>query len=446
MAHPKLTPNVEIRKVAEKKGVGIHFVLNPDAPSWTYVNDDGLQILNLCNGHNSIEDISRAISEKGDLKYDDCLGIVTSFFDRLVKNRLLQDDTLVQTTRNQFKGIALEITQRCNLRCLHCYLSAGERGTCELSLDEIKQLLNATREIGGVSVAIGGGEPLLREDLNDILGYAASLELLMSLGTNGTLIDRGMARELSKMPVKIQLSLDGATEATNDRIRGKGSYSRAIRGLDVLIDEGLAKDIVISFTPMKINYTEVPAIVEFALGRQIPVVQFPPLSPSGRARENWRGLELSDTEVLWFWEYVAKRSKELRGEMDLLADCFSISINNPGTPYRCSIGSQLRIDPNGYVYPCQCFHTGNEYVLGNVRKDSLVSIVNGERLRQVVDECFRRPLKIEECSGCKWRNFCGSGCMGVAFEENSNALSPDSCNVRKTWVERLFEDKVKEVL
>ena len=120
-------------------------------------------------------------------------------------------------------------------------------------------------------------------------------------------------------------------------------------------------------------------------------------------------------------------------------------INNLGNPYRCSIGSQLRIAPNGDVYPCQCFHFGSEYRIGNVKKQSLEEIVNSKKLREIIKTCFARPSKIDQCKVCRWRNFCGAGCMGNAFEVNGTIWSLDSCNVRKQWIEKLFQAKFNEI-
>ena len=443
---PAVSKTVIIRRVGETKTHSIFFILDPAIPSWLFINEDGLDILNLCNGTHTITQIAQIIADTKHLQPEATLPIVRSFLDDLKNSQLLSPQPAETAATNPFQGIALEITKQCNLRCLHCYLAAGPASDRELTFPEIQRVLHAIQNLGGVSVAVGGGEPLLRGDCLDILESAASLELLMSLGTNGTLIDKPLAKRLSELPVKIQVSLDGATPQTHDRIRGEGSYELAVRGIDHLLNEGMEKEVLIAFTPMKLNIHEVPDIIEFAIERHIPVVQFPPLSPSGRARDHWSELKLSDDETLWFWEYVSKKADALKGKMDLLADCFSININNPGVPYRCSIGTQLRVDPNGDVYPCQCFHFGREYCLGNVRETSLEHIVHSQRLQQAMDECFHRPSRIRDCQACDWRNFCGSGCMGNAYERNGTILSPESCAVRKKFVETLFEGKLKDIL
>lgn len=444
--HPILSANIYIEEVGKKNNEKIFFVLDPDKPSWVFVNEDGLEILKLCNGENSIENIKQIISEKHEkIEYKDSFQIVSSFLANMERSQILNDKPHKELSKNQFNGLALEITRKCNLRCVHCYLSAGDANNSELTLNEIKELLKFTKDSGGVSVALGGGEPLMRDDCIEIIEYAASLDLLISLGTNGTLIDKNWAKLLSELPIKIQISLDGASKETHNSIRGEGSFDLTVRGIDNLITEGMGKDIIIAFTPMKLNFNEIPGIIEFALKLQIPVVQFPPLTSSGRAKERWNELRLSNDEMLWFWEFVLKRSEELRGKMDLLADCFSININNIGSPRRCSIGTQFRVDPEGYVYPCQCFHFGSEYCLGNVREKSLKDMVYGQRIKEIKEICFQRPYKIDKCMNCKWKSFCGSGCMGNIFESSGTILNPESCEVRKKWIEKLFEVKLKEI-
>ncbi len=440
---------VEARDLNAEK---VYFILDPNKPSWAFINKDSLEILNLCNGKNTIHDISGIIADKYAIDQKEALKGVESFLNSMVNIQVIHyneteevDAHGTTASANSFRSLAIEITKKCNLRCAHCYLPAGDAAEDELTTEEIKDLMKSAKELGAKSVSIGGGEPLMRPDYIDIIKYALSLDLLVALGTNGTLIDDEIAETLSKLPIKIQISLDGVRKETHDRIRGNGSFESAVRGLDNLIEKGMGKDIVIAFTPTRINVEDVPELIEFALGKGIPVIQFPPLASSGRAKARWDELRLSDDKRLWFWDFISKRSKELKGKLDLLAECFSLDINNPGNPYRCSIGSQLRIAPNGDIYPCQCFHFGSEYCIGNVKKQSLEEIVNSKKLREIIKTCFARPSKIDKCRECRWRNFCGAGCMGNAFEVNGTIWSTDSCNVRKHGIEKLFHAKFNEI-
>ena len=439
MINPTLPSNIHIEKVGNKGGKPIYFVLDPDLPSWVFLNQDGVDILQLCDGqHNEKAIAADIVKQHQGFTTAEVLPVVHSFLENMRQNKML-DQPKVEKRENTFRGIALEITQQCNLRCRHCYLSAGNVAADELSTEALKELLASVKAMGGISVAFGGGEPLMRDDCLELLRYATDLGLLISLGTNGTLIDRPMAKAIAQIPLKVQVSLDGATAPTHDRIRGKGNFELAVRGIDYLIEEGMAKDLLIAYTAMKPNVREVPQIIDFALERKIPVIQFPPLTSSGRAKKRWEELRLSAEDQLWFWEYIYNRAQTLKGKMDLLADCFSMSIQRSGEPHQCTIGTQLRIDPVGNIYPCQCFHFGTEFWLGNVQETPLKEVVNGQKIETIKSLSFNRPTLIEECNTCLWKNFCGSGCMGNAFETKGDALATSSCEVRKRWIERLFE-------
>jgi radical SAM protein with 4Fe4S-binding SPASM domain len=99
------------------------------------------------------------------------------------------------------------------------------------------------------------------------------------------------------------------------------------------------------------------------------------------------------------------------------------------------------MDPRGDLYPCQCFHFGDDFLLGNIREINLTQVVKGTRLKDIINYCMDRPNRIVGCSQCRWRNFCGAGCMGNAYEATGSALMPDRCNVRKRWIEGLFEGR-----
>lgn len=414
------------------------FVLEPSAPSWAVINRDAMELLRLCDGTRSLADIASCIGDSG-TDPAEALQTTVSFIGEMVSNRILQTGDEKQPPReNRFQGIALEITGKCNLRCRHCYLAAGRSAQNELTGREIRALVDEVADNGGFSVAVGGGEPLLRPDWLEIVNHALAAGLLVSVGTNATLIDERLAATMADLPVKIQISLDGATEAVHDSIRGKGSYRAAVRGIDALVERGKSGDLVIAFTPMRPNHHEVEAIIWFARERGIPVVQYPPLSRSGRATEQWEELCLDRDQTVAFWETVRIRSAELQGEMDLLADCFSMDILQAGRPYQCSIGTQFRIDPQGNVYPCQCFHHGTEFLLGNIRSCSLGSMVNGDRIRRIRELSRKRATMITGCRTCRWQGYCGGGCMGSAYELTGDVLTSPACNVRRQWIETRF--------
>lgn len=445
---PRLSPAAIIQDVGLQGDTPIYLVLDPERPAWLLVNNDGRRVLECCDGKRSAGDIARIVAGKeGAGNYDEILQRVRAFL-RLAKDHFLFMEPERSTPqKNRFRGVALEITARCNIHCMHCYLDAGTQKSAsrELGLPAIQDILHSIKMAGGVSVAIGGGEPFLREDCFEIIDAALDEGLLVSVGTNGTLLDRQTVERLSRRPVKIQVSLDGASAETHDMIRGPGNFAATVQGIDRLVEAGKGGDICLACTVVQFNVGEVPALIDFALERGIPVIQFPPLAAAGRAQINYERLRLQHDQLVAFWRYVSFRAETLKGKMDLLADCFSLSIDRAGVPFRCTIGSQLRIDPWGSVYPCQCFHGGDEFFLGNVAVTPLEEMVAGERLREIVALCERRPTEIDDCGACRWMNFCGGGCMGNAYEATGNVYAPQGCEARKKWLEAQLADRVAEI-
>ncbi|HTT59833.1 MAG TPA: mycofactocin radical SAM maturase, partial [Acidimicrobiales bacterium] len=130
-----------------------------------------------------------------------------------------------------------ELTYACNLACTHCLSSSGRRDPRELSTDEALGLIDEIAALEIFYVNIGGGEPMVRRDFFELIEHAVSRRVGVKFSTNGTRLDRQAARRLASTDyLDIQVSIDGADEVTNDRIRGRGSYAAARRAMDNLRD------------------------------------------------------------------------------------------------------------------------------------------------------------------------------------------------------------------
>ena len=127
---------------------------------------------------------------------------------------------------------AWNITRTCNLKCIHCYTDSEEKAYGgELSTDEGKNLLTDLKEFGVPAVLFSGGEPLVRKDIWELADHARSLNLRMTLSTNGVLITEEVAQKLKDFGFTyVGISLDGIGEI-NDHFRGKtGAFDKAVKG------------------------------------------------------------------------------------------------------------------------------------------------------------------------------------------------------------------------
>jgi radical SAM protein with 4Fe4S-binding SPASM domain len=167
-------------------------------------------------------------------------------------------------------GGGLEITQRCNLNCVHCYCRrpADDRGAREQepSLETICSIVDQMAEEGVLYLFLTGGEILIRRDFPQIYRHIRSRGILVMLLTNGTLITPQMADFFAEQPpLAIELTAYGATEETYERItRVPGSYRRYRQGLERLLDRGI--EVFLKTPAMTLNQHEIGQLAEFSEG------------------------------------------------------------------------------------------------------------------------------------------------------------------------------------
>lgn len=140
---------------------------------------------------------------------------------------------LEQSPIPSLRYLLLHITDRCNLKCRHCFI--GESGNTDLPLEEIKQIVDEFEGMQGLRLLISGGEPLLHRDFRKLNDYLSGRDLRTVLLSNGTLIDDETAGWLRFQ--QVQISLDGMEEA-HDYIRGQGNFQRSVAAIRRLTAAG----------------------------------------------------------------------------------------------------------------------------------------------------------------------------------------------------------------
>jgi radical SAM protein with 4Fe4S-binding SPASM domain len=185
-------------------------------------------------------------------------------------------------------SVSWNLTQRCNLECAHCYLSAhaGADRSGELTTAECRRVIDEIAEVNPhVFLILTGGEPLLRPDLWDIAAYAAEKSFTTVLGTNGVLLREREARLMRERRVLgASISLDSTDPARHDAFRRlPGAWQGAVRATRVLNDAGLDFSLHMSVTDW--NVGEVPAMIDLARELGAKVLNFFFLVRTGRGRE-----------------------------------------------------------------------------------------------------------------------------------------------------------------
>src|SRR5213080_343373 len=185
-------------------------------------------------------------------------------------------------------SVSWNLTQRCNLECAHCYMSAfaGADTRGELTTDECRRVLDEIAQVNpNVFLILTGGEPLLRRDLWEIAAYAAEKRFTTVLGTNGVLLgDREARRMRAHGILGASISLDSTDRVKHDAFRHlPGAWDGAVRATRVLSDAGLDFSLHMSVTDW--NVGEIPAMIDLAkeLGAKVLNLFF--LVRTGRGKD-----------------------------------------------------------------------------------------------------------------------------------------------------------------
>jgi radical SAM protein with 4Fe4S-binding SPASM domain len=313
--------------------------------------------------------------------------------------------------------VSLNITKKCNLRCRHCFSDGGEADANELTTPEIFNLLDQMKNTGSFHVAIGGGEPLLRKDLFQIIEYAKKKSIAVSIVTNGTLINKKVAQKLNASNLDtITVSLDGL-EKNHDYIRGKGNFQKTINGIKILKKYCQTPKLALRVIINKLNVGECRALVKLAENFSFDLIRFTPMLLSGRAKDN-RDLLITQGEYIHFLQ----KGKEIQSKS-------GVEVILPGARsgpewlicpenFGCHCGKQICwINQTGDFYPCIFF--GEEFKAGNIRNEKFLDLWN--RAKNMV------KLKGNNiCNNCPAYKKCRGGCRARALWEHKdiNAIDP----------------------
>ncbi|MCZ7383092.1 MAG: radical SAM protein [Candidatus Methanoperedens sp.] len=216
--YPVLAAGYALRKLEKP------FVYNIHDDQLYELDDEAFEFLKKCNGSNPVSKLLKdSAGARESLEYILTEGIIRMGNEaRGIKVRTSPVPSL--------RYILLNITNKCNLACRHCYI--GRTGTEEISLNTFEKAVSQFEDMGGLKLMISGGEPLVHSDFFTLMEILPSYELRVVLLSNGTLIDEKTAKKLSGYVDEVQVSIDGT--GSHDMIRGKGSYEKAMRGISNL--------------------------------------------------------------------------------------------------------------------------------------------------------------------------------------------------------------------
>ncbi len=317
--------------------------------------------------------------------------------------------------------VSWNLTRLCNLRCPHCYLSAGKKTEDELTTEECLGLVGEMRALGTEMVILTGGEPLLRKDIYDLATASAESGMWVVMGTNGVLLDDRVARKMVECGVKgVGISIDSIDPAKHDAFRGgPDSWKHSVRALEVAKANGL--EVLVQTTVMDMNRDEIPRLIEFAKERGAWSFNLYFLVQTGRG-QRMNDLSAEDTESLLSdlvdaqddYRPMLVRSKCAPQFKRIAYDAGRRGLESGG----CMAGTEYcRITPGGDVTPCPYM----TLTAGNVREQSFTDIWRTSPVLLTL----RDPERLGgRCGACEYKELCG-GCRCRAYAGFDDVLAED---------------------
>jgi len=308
--------------------------------------------------------------------------------------------------------LSWNITRKCNLKCPHCYINATTQEPInELTTEEAKNLIDQICEVSRPLLVLSGGEPLLRQDVYELVRYGAEKGLKMGLGSNGSLIDDAAAKKLKEAGIEtVSISLDSHVPEQHDEFRGvKGSWEKAAKAIKALRENGVM--VQVNTTVTQQNYDQIDDIMSLAEKFGVENFHLFFLVPTGR------GVKIADIYPAKYESMIKTTfAKAARHKLNVRPSCapqFMRIAKDMGLDMSrwirgCIAGLYYcRVYPNGDITPCPYL----PIKLGNIREkrfkeiwftsDMFKTLRDFNTLKGKCGECEHRAL----CGGCRARAY-----------------------------------------
>lgn len=266
-------------------------------------------------------------------------------------------------------GAQLELTTRCNQRCLQCYNNSGVDNKSEdtMTLEDWKEVAHELGKMNLMQCVISGGEPTLMGDgLFEIMDILHSYDIRFIFISNGMLINEEKMEKLAKYRYQwFQISIDGSRPEIHDEIRGVKSWHQALHAARLVKQAGIP--LVIAHTVMNLNYEYLDEMIEMAHLLGAYRITLGPYLSTGRSVTNYKKIELSEEQVQKAYELAERKKREYDKKMEIM-----ISPEEP-ISYRVRTlepNGVILVRPNGDIK----FDCIAPFVLGNLKEQSIKDI------------------------------------------------------------------------
>jgi MoaA/NifB/PqqE/SkfB family radical SAM enzyme len=265
--------------------------------------------------------------------------------------------------------LAWQLTNECNFACLHCIEESGPGRAFKDELDDTQvfEVLRQAIELDVPYISLSGGEPMVHPRFFDLVAFAAARGTQLKIETNGQYLTEEACRRLKALDVKsVQVSMDGASRATFNKMRVRGDFDEVVQGIRNLVEAGVPLEI--NYSPTKFNTHEIGQAVDLAYALGAQNFYTGRTMYTGNAVKTWHKLVPSDDQYMQYFDTLHRKRVEYAGrmrvhfhEMGLLSEMRE-RLENPA--------ALLIVLPNGLVKLINAL----PFVCGDLRRDSLAQV------------------------------------------------------------------------
>lgn len=391
---------------------GYHIIVAPDYPNWIVLDDQEYEIFRILAENTIIDGLNIYYTAFPGNTEDDCVIAFTNFLAKVEDCQFYEDvvseeEEAVEAIK---KKVHITMTNNCNMRCPHCFVAAGVMPRQELKVDEILAVFKRIEAINGhTDIVVSGGEPLVHHDIIRLLQGLKGHNV--SLFTNGTLINEDNYEAIADCCQEVQISFEGVTQDAYEKIRGKGNYSKALHAIELLKSTGIKITLAVTILPATVDdiRENLISFVDSIDYDNLEIRLNDDIEMAGNALSmNFDGFIKNEVDKMMI--SLVSQLQE-RGVSKQASSGRNVKFKN------CGIGTNIVIDSDGKIYPCNKFSSYHRKITDDMAQ--IFQDFNAINRTTSTDYMAR-------CIKCELRYICAGGCR-IDYLRRNNQMTAVDC-------------------